>query len=483
MSTMIDLPIVIAGQVRMPGPGVEVDEVDYATGVRARIPRLTQADLDAIVSNREDLSKLTVGDVTRYLANAGAAWMNPSYRIRKEAIQQACRITGYSQAMLERDFWAIGDLLQFPNHQYDQLEAEFGTHRILDEWVDRGAVRVKAFPRGRVLHVMVGNVAMASVYSLMRSVLTKNHTVAKLPARDLVTCCAFMRTLIDTNGPDHPISRSLSAAYWEKDSPHWDPIVQACDLVCAWGQGASLRAIKQRIPHSVPFLEFGPKRSFGVVFTNECNVDRAALRIAHDLSVYDQEACFSPQRLFVVGPHEELLARIEHWLSHNAKFLPKGVTGPDIDSHVHRTKLEARFRGADVRDRGEGWSLIVNKDRFTPMEHPLSRTLFVDPIERVEDMLPFLDDETQSVSVFPFKPWAERLAELVCPRGAVRIVETGTVAYPKLGFTHDGSYALHQFVRLAYIDRELNHTFKYGPRKELQFMEQFFYGATAGGVE
>ena len=136
MSTMIDLPIVIAGQVRMPGPGVEVDEVDYATGVRARIPRLTQADLDAIVSNREDLSKLTVGDVTRYLANAGAAWMNPSYRIRKEAIQQACRITGYSQAMLERDFWAIGDLLQFPNHQYDQLEAEFGTHRILDEWVD-----------------------------------------------------------------------------------------------------------------------------------------------------------------------------------------------------------------------------------------------------------------------------------------------------------------------------------------------------------
>ncbi|MBI4511808.1 MAG: hypothetical protein HY698_19395 [Deltaproteobacteria bacterium] len=474
----IDLPIIVCGEIRTPDGADDVLELEYSSGVKLRLPRLREEDVETVLQSRQLLHEIPLAEVSRYLGAGGARWVDPSYPVRRAALDIACDVTGFSRPMLERDFWVIGDYLMFRNNYYDLLDAELGDHRMVDEWVHRQVARVRAFPRGRVLHVMVGNVPMAGVYSMVRSILTKNHTIVKLPARDPSTCVHFARALIQENGADHPISRSLTVAYWEKDSPLWNTMIAASDMICAWGQGSSLARVKAKVPHSVPFLEFGPKRSLAIVFADECDPLAAATRVAHDVSVYDQEACFSPQRLFVVGDHRKLIPHLKDAFAQQQRFLPKGATSPDVESHIVRTRLEAVFRNTEVISSNEGWSIIVSPDPLVSMEHPLSRTLFVHPITSPKEVLPFIDDETQTIAAFPFKPHAEALGDLFCARGAARICEAGMVSHFRQGFTHDGTYALQHFMRLAYLDRELEFIHKYGGRPTPGQLETFFFGTS-----
>jgi long-chain-fatty-acyl-CoA reductase len=480
MTEVIQLPIIVCGKLRHPD-GDDVIQVAYTNGITVQLPSLRDEDIRRIMENRELLHNLSLAEVSQYISNAGRKWADEQYAPRRQAIDLAAKISGYSSAMLNRDYWVIGDYLSFRNNFYDLLDAELGDHRMLEKWVVRQVARVRAFPRGRALHVMVGNVPMAGIYSIVRSLLTRNHTIVKLPSRDMVTCTYFVKTLIEENEPDHPLSRALTVAYWEKDSGIWNTMISGSDLVCAWGQNSSLEAIKRKIPQGTPYLEFGPKRSFSVVYADECDADKVAMRIVHDIAVYDQEACFSPQRVFVMGDHTKLIGPLQKWFEHHQGFLPKGQSSPDVDSHLFRTHMEARYRGWEVTGNNTGWSIIIPHDAYTRTEHPLSRTLFVHPIKSEDEILPFVDDDTQTVALFPLEKHAEKMANLLCARGASRICEVGLVSHFRQGFTHDGGYPLQQFVRLAYIDAELDFVYKYGDKPSPGQLEAFLFGTAKGG--
>jgi long-chain-fatty-acyl-CoA reductase len=184
--------------------------------------------------------------------------------------------------------------------------------------------------------------------------------------------------------------------------------------------------------------------------------------------------------VFVVGNAADFTKSLMKWLDHQAEYLPKGTTTDDVASHVLRCRMEAQFRGWKV-NAGGSWTIIEQPELAAHMEHPLSRTIFIHQIESLDALNEFMDDETQTISVFPLKEFGGQVARAVCPHGAVRICESGTVSHPRQGFTHDGSYPVQQFVRLAYIDRELGYTYKYGPKLEVAELEQFLYGGTAGG--
>jgi long-chain-fatty-acyl-CoA reductase len=477
MSTTLDLPIIVCGELRYPD-GDDIVVLKYEGDTNVHLPRLAGEDVERIVANRESLHDVPLAQVTGYLSAAGLRWVDPHDPLRREAVENAAATTGYSQTTVERDYNTIGDYLMFRNNYYDMLDAELGDHHVMDEWVRNQVALVRAFPRGRALHVMVGNVPLASIGSMMRSILTRNHTVVKLPARDPVSSLYFARALIEANGADHPISRSLSVGYWDYDADAFDVLLDASDVVCAWGRGSSLQAIKARVPHSVPYVEFGPKRSFAVLYVDDVDLEQAALRIAHDVSVYDQEACFSPQHIFVIGDPGLLLAPLARRLEEQARLFPPARRTPDVASHVMRTRLEARFRGWSVDEGGERWTIVVADNPCSPVEHPLSRTIFVHPVSSLADILPMVDDETQTVTVLPYHRALE-VAEALCPRGAARVCDGGLVAHPRQGFTHDGGYPLQQFVRLAHVDAPMDYVYKYGPPTALHALERTILGSTA----
>ncbi|WP_078937794.1 acyl-CoA reductase [Streptomyces virginiae] len=474
---IVDLPIIVCGELRYPTglKPAEVIDIEYSGGITIRLPRLTESDIDQILSSRVLLQDMPLAQITQYISNAGTRWANPADALRQQAVELASQVTGYSKEMISHDYANVGGYLMFRNNLYDLLDSELGDHHLLEEWTRNQVAKIRAFPRGRVLHVLVGNVPMAGVFSLVRSILTKNQTIAKLPARDVVSALKFGRMLLESNPPDHPVSQTLTIAYWDRDESFYDRIIQASDLVCAWGNGSSLEALKHRLPHSIPYVEFGPKRSYAVVFADEVDTEAAALRIAHDMSVYDQEACFSPQRLFVIGDHQDLVFALRRKLDEQAEILPKGASSNDINAHIVRSRLEARYHDWEVIE-GADWTLAVSDNPYVTPEHPLARTLFVHPISDLSALADLVDDETQTVSVLPHSRAVE-VADFVCSRGAVRVCETGMVAHFRQGFTHDGSNPLRTFVRIAHIDESIEHSYKYGDVWPVKTWETYLFGA------
>ena len=123
---------------------------------------------------------------------------------------------------------------------------------------------------------------------------------------------------------------------------------------------------------------------------------------------------------------------------------------------------------------------IVAKDPRVTLEHPLGRTLFIHPVSSEEDILPFVDDETQSISIYPFSPHVERLGALVCARGVARVCEAGLISHFRQGFTHDGSWPIQQFVRLSYLDETLDFVYKYGDVDMSRYETRLFGAGVLG---
>lgn len=481
MSQIIKLPKIICGEILEDSPS-GFEEIHYAHGITVHIPKLTDDDLSKIFQNRNRLHDISLGEITKYLRIAGIQLADPEYKYRKNAAEFGSMITGLSPEMVHRDFKTISSYLKHRNVIYDLLDAELGDHRIVDTWIHNQVARVRAFPKGRALHVLVGNVPIAGLYSIIRSIITKNHTVVKLAARDIISSLYFALSLINENSPSHPISQSISVFYCNRNSEHMKKLIHTSDIVCAWGRGSSIEAVKKDVPYGVPFLEFGPKRSVSLVYVEDYDLNKVAMRIANDFSVYDQEACFSPQHLFVIGNSKKLVPLICKWLNQQEKILPKGRTTSDIESHVYRAKLEAKYRGWSLHEsENRSWLLIEANNPYLVTNHPLSRTMYIHSIQKPEEMLAFIDDDTQTIGLYPLDARSIDIANLLCSKGACRVCEIGMTAHFRQGFTHDGSYPLQQFVRMAYIDEGLEYVYKYGDYS-VEDYERIMFGAEQVGA-
>lgn len=476
MSKIIKLPIIVCGKLKYPKN--DYIDIEYINDVVVRITKPTEKDFEKIFNYSESLYKIPIEKVSRFLSVFARSFLNPDNPLRKEAVELSSHITGYSKEMLARDYGIIAAYLSQRFTSYDVVEAELGDNRILDTWVRNKVARVRAFPRGRAFHVLVGNVPLTGIYSVFRSILTKNQTIVKLPSRDIVSTLYFMRALIEANNDDQPykklLNSSLSAFYLNRNSEELRNVIESSDLVCAWGQGKSLKSIKEKIPHSIPYLEFGPKRSFSVLFTEKCDLNKAAIRIAHDLSIYDQEACLCPQRLFVIGDNSKFLPLLKKWLDWQSKYLPRGDTIPDVESHIYRTKLEARYLNWPIMENEPQWRIIVS-DPYMVNDHPLGRTLFIHLVKSERDILPFIDDETQAISIYPYDRNIDKLGDLFCAHGVSKLCETGMSMYPREGWTHDGMYPLNYFVRLCYLDEKMGFEYKYEDKEgALMFLSNMY---------
>jgi long-chain-fatty-acyl-CoA reductase len=453
----VRLPIVVCGETRE-GPGNDGLSVQYESGITVELPRVTAADVARIrAASNQDLHELSIDDITIFLAEVGKRWNNPDAPLRKQALQYSCDVTGYSPRMVGYDYFVVGAALTRPK-MYDMLATELGDPYLLDEWRPYQAVYRHLQPRGKVLHVMVGNVPMAALFTMVRSILTKNVTIAKLPMRDLVTSLYFALTCLEVD-PNHPVSRSLSVLYYEGGSSVEDQLIDAADVVCVWGQKIAVENVKRKLKCGQEFVEFGPKRGVHLLGKDTPDWDYAAMKTAYDVSIYDQEGCFCPQFAFVEGNPQPFVDRLRYWLDRHLERLPKGPESEDVQAHISRSRLEAKLNGYEVfTPGGTGWTVIVTSGPVAIHEHPLSRTLYVFPVENLTDCFPWITRDVQTAAVHPFSRALE-IADRLTVHGVDRIVDIGRSGRPRPGFTHDGILPLTRFVRYISIERPLS--FKY----------------------
>ncbi|MGC4059460.1 MAG: acyl-CoA reductase [Aquabacterium sp.] len=456
------LPVVLNGQVLTCDDVSKTHVLAYESGITVRLPDVGQEGLDAIKQGRtallQELSALNVHDITSFLSEVGRRWLSPSYAIRTQGEANASAITGYAPRMLNLDYNFMGYVMHQRPYVYDYIESELGNERIMDEWCRKKATWVRAFPYGIVLHSMVGNMALANAFTLLWAAMTKNISLAKLPARDPVTPLALAQAFVDVD-PHHPMARAVSVLYWKHDSPLVSSACNIADVVFAWGGNNAIKQLKEKVPANIPFVEFGPKWSLAVIDLDQCDAEMAAWRMAADVTFYDQEACLSPQRLFIKGERRRFIERLGHYLDKAAQHIPKQRQNRDALAHFGMNRLEASYRGWKMHT-GRDWTLVEVDDPSEIVEHPLGRTLFIHPVTDIGEVAGYLNASAQTLCCEPWELGTAHRDEWGVA-GVDRIVELGMSRRPQYGYTHDGMHPLSKLVRWVSQEAGVHEFYRY----------------------
>ena len=452
---VISLPPIVAGQV----------DIGTCGDVMARLPGMTimtrypsEQDLKAVEAGKHalttELRALSLRDVSLYLHRVGTAWLERIDQLGDEYRDVIEASTGLNWSVVRADYETIGRMLTSRPDHYTMLRSELGSVHAMDEWHRSESVRQRAVSRGLVFHGLVGNIPVAGLYSLFRGLLTRNANLLKLPSRDPLSVYLFARCVVEAE-PEHPLSRGISAVYWPRTHALATRFAELADAACLWGSGEAIRDIRAALKPSTPVVTFGPRRSCAIVDLRDegADVDDAARRMAVEASFYNQEACLSPLRVYVLGDPSAFEERLSQALNNASEMLPRPVGDIDAEGYVRLVTEEARVRGWSVRT-GDGWASIMSPAEEAAMAHPLGRTVFIHPCNDLDEIARWMDDDLQTIAVYPYEI-AEPVAERVLISGGSRVAELGLSRHPRRGFAHDGMRVLNSLVRWVSIEDDM----------------------------
>jgi long-chain-fatty-acyl-CoA reductase len=460
--TAHELPIVICGERIEPGPGAH--RFAYGDDLEITVSEAPGDTAERIATApREELTHTSVDDLTIFFDEVGQHWRDPKNEWRQRALELGPRVTGYAESMVASDVEYLGRSLNRAK-QYEFLTTDLSDPYLLDEWRPFQAVYQRCWPRGLVAHILAGNVPLVGLFAFYRSLITKNITVAKIPKRDVVSALCFANCMIDVD-PDHPASRALSTLYWEPGSELEQEILAEADVISAWGRDATIEAARRYACPGTEFIDFGPKRSFAVVMSEIDDLDDLTRRLALDVVMYDQEACFSCQEIFCAADCATLAEALANALAGFERVISRRSLELDQHVHIQRARIEAMTNGWSVlsSDRTE-WTVIVTGGPEEIPEHPLARCVYIHPISGIDDVLPLVDNYVQTVSV---APWEEGMAvgDRLTEAGADRIVPPGRMGRFRPGLSHDGFHPMRRMVRWAALERDGSFKYRFASKE------------------
>jgi long-chain-fatty-acyl-CoA reductase len=447
---VVEIPTLLWGK-RTPGRD-DVCRITFRNGAEATVRNLNADLADSVIGyNRIALARMPVQEIVAFLNRVGRNWKNQGYVRRRLYITQLQTFLGYSEEAADAEADRIAALLTAHSRGYDVIEAELGSRFVVDEWIRREDSWIRAFPRGLVAHVLPGNVPIANIVSVVRALITKNVSVAKLPSIDVFTMTAFALSLLDVD-PEHPVARSLSVVYWDHHNKHGETVVGQADAVVAWGGEEAVGWAHGATSASASFTGFGPKRSLALI-ASDADLASAARGIAHDASVYDQHACFSTQQVFMDGDQEELCAQLERELDLHIDLLPPSYLSEDQAALINLVRGEEEVLGRRMAGRSDlGWT-IVQCSPDDVWEHPLCRTLFVHKVDSLSEVYQYVGSDVQTVTGAPWSMLTMHRDALAL-RGVSRFAEVGLSNIFRVGGTHDAMNPLQALVRIVSMDAE-----------------------------
>ncbi|TGK15682.1 long-chain-fatty-acyl-CoA reductase [Leptospira fluminis] len=440
----LSLPFILNGKAIKPEEDSELRvEVPGGTVV---FPSRTQFETN-FDSSKGELERTPTQEIIGFLHRVGRMWENDEYVRRRIFIRQIREFAGYSEQMAVAEADLIAATLRGSTRLWDTLQIELGDRFVLDSWIRKEDCEVRAFPKGLVVHILAGNAPIAGVLSILRSILTKNRTLAKTASGDPITATQLGLSFLDLD-PNHPVSRSFQTVYWPSDSTFGASILQKADTVCVWGGNEALAWTHRNTPPGIEIVSFGPKQSFCVVKTDGIDLGTAARLVAHDISMYDQQACFSTQNVFVLGDHLSFAKALSTELERYDRVLSPPERSMDQRAGVVLSRVHHEFLGATVSfGNSDSWQVIVSEPRNN-LRHPGCRTAFVFKIASPDQLLPMIDSSIQTIAVYP-SGILDNERDEIGRSGISRIVEAGSSGIYRLGATHDGMYPMTRFVRFV----------------------------------
>jgi hypothetical protein len=413
----------------------------------------------------------TTEEIAQLLGRVAARLLSEGDPLRRKALDLLPVTSGLSPPMAEA---VLDGMARDWTHRRLQvlLRSELDDPRVLDGFrAGAGGRAVRALGYPLTVHIGSGSVPGVSVTSLVRGLLVKSAVVLK-PGRGDVALPLLFRQALEEEDPE--VAAAVAVLYWPSGGDtslggreQMDGLLEAGDLVIAYGGDQVVREIRDRTPPTAKFLPFHHRVSFGVVGIDALGgerVDGLVADAARAVALFDQRGCVSPHVIYVeeggeISPSDfarllaGAMARVE-------EDLPVGELQPHEASAAQQLKgtveLEAASgTGVEVHGGTEArWAVISDPDP-TFKASCLSRVVWVKPMSdpaRLADHLQPVTHHLQTAAVEGMGSRTDAVSEGLVALGVTRITTFKSMPWPPPWWHHDGVEPLRSMIR--WVDRE-----------------------------
>ncbi|HGV3508496.1 TPA: acyl-CoA reductase [Klebsiella michiganensis] len=308
-------------------------------------------------------------------------------------------------------------------------------------------------PLGVVVHITPANAELLPFFAIIESLLVGNINWLRPSASEQGMTIDLLEafTHFDLTG-----QLANFVAVIPVETTRLSLLLTHADGVSAWGGDTALDAIRQQLPGGCRWIPWGHKISFAWLQPDAVNEENL-LALADDVCCFDQQACSSPQIVFVDSDESAVLQDIGNRLAQAMRrrharwqpLIPDEKAAADITSAVAFAQLDAVFAGADnALLAGDGWRIILqNMSAITPS--PLFRTILLRPLPQNKVMQTLRPWRThlQTCGLIAADRHRIPFSQLLLAAGVNRITPVGKMHDGYHGEPHDGVYALSQLAR------------------------------------
>lgn len=327
------------------------------------------------------------------------------------------------------------------------LTLELGAVDSLDVWQKRGAGKTRAQAPQSIYHILAGNLGVSGQHSLLCGLLLGSHNTVKLPSHGGEEIEAFIKAL--------PASlRGLVAWSRELDA---DALAHA-DAVIAYGSDDTIADIRRKTRWDQIFLGYGLRVS--VIWLGAVTKVTPALvaAVAHDVCIYDQMGCLSPQSIFIEAGSatEKFCAALAQAMHAEIGRLPKVSRSAEDSGRIMETIDTAQALGHGVwpttrPDVAAGAVILDPGEEFR--FSCLHRVVRVHEVKaaRLESALEKVRGKISTVGIHgALNPRVEAIFNEL---GVSRFCPVGRMQHPPVWWHHDGRPSISDLVR--WVDFEL----------------------------
>ncbi|MBI2521814.1 MAG: hypothetical protein HYV97_15470 [Bdellovibrio sp.] len=347
------------------------------------------------------------------------------------------------------------------SHLLKKLEREVGTLELGELNLLPGESHLYEgwMPLGTILHILPGNSPGLAFYALIDGLLTGNINILKLSRKEEAWTYNLVMQLksFSTRLADYiiPFEGSLQEA------------MGLVDGVSAWGGDQALTSIRAAVPPGVRFIPWGHKISFAVIDGISGQNSQVLQNLVHEITLNNQQACSSPQVVFIeAGNFEELCSFAERIVPFMKDVEHVGATSLDEQSEVTTQTLMQFYEslmpdGPEKAKLYEGdhknWRLFVTTSSQLETS-PLYKTLWIKPWPRNHDwsILAPYRSYLQTCGLAASPEHFPLLARTLFSAGVTRIRPIGRMTDGHVGEPHDGEYGLARFLRRVSMDSEIS---------------------------
>jgi len=339
------------------------------------------------------------------------------------------------------------------------LLRELGPNALSGGWLEDGRAKLRAFPLGVVGHWPAGNIEIQPILSMTCALLGGNGCLVRVPSGLVEITRRVMDKLQEVDRSGSLTERIFMASFDHSRMDLHEAMAQAVDGAMIWGGAEAVSQVRGlAFPHWARVVVFGPRLSAAAMDAESWG-DRAersswCRRIARDVWQFDQQACSSPQTLFLERgagcDPDEFVEDLKQAFQEENRHHPRLQIEPALTSAIclaRATWLLDSVENGALFPASPDWTVLSGEGEEMP-NPTQGRTLSVLVVDDLLKVISRFDGTLQTLGLGVKDAHREEmLAQAAGRSGVDRIVKLGRMHV--FSSPWDGTELIRPMVRLV----------------------------------